>query len=174
MAQGSGDNVHNCNWTSDKQTQKAVTGSNPECIQRGSKLCEGVDHWWAHTSFSLPQNKRGKGGERKRRCNGCCLKAKKKKKKKCSGATCPLPMSHASGVTIGRRVLRQSAFTWPISSRDQPYMEIVSGESFQRRGLVRAATGEGGAKRPQPANHTSNGLKDDRRVSPAETQECCR
>lgn len=41
-------------------------------------------------------------------------------------------------------------------------------------GLVRAAAGGGESKETQPANHTSNRLKDDRRVSSAETQECCR
>lgn len=58
----------------------------------GAKLCEGGDRWRAHTSFSQPQNKTVKGGE-KRQCNGCCLK---QKKEKCSGATCPLPVSHAA------------------------------------------------------------------------------
>lgn len=67
------------------------TGNNPRCIQRGTKIFEGVDHWSAPHLF-LTATKQG-GGKKKRQRNGCCLK---QKKEKCSGATCPLPMSHAA------------------------------------------------------------------------------
>lgn len=70
--------------------------SNPRRFQRGTKLGEGVDHWPAPHLFltATKQNSRGgEGKKKKRQCNGCCLK---QKKEKCSGATCPLPMSHAA------------------------------------------------------------------------------
>lgn len=53
--QDSGDKVHDSNRTSvdlsnqwksrEKQTTRVETGVNPRCIQRGTKLSEGVDHW---------------------------------------------------------------------------------------------------------------------------------
>ncbi|TWW55244.1 hypothetical protein D4764_09G0002930 [Takifugu flavidus] len=39
-------------------------------------------------------------------------------------------------------------------------------------GIGPGCGGGGESKETQPANHTSNRLKDDRRVSSAETQEC--
>lgn len=56
-------------------------------------LSEGVDHWLAPHLFLTAAKQNWSGGGKKRQCNGCCLK---QKKEKCSGATCPLPMSHAA------------------------------------------------------------------------------
>lgn len=57
------------------------------------------------------------------------------------------PYESRSSVAIGRKALRQSVFTWPISNKYQPYMEIISGEFFQREGLDVDAAGEGRAER---------------------------
>lgn len=57
----------------------------------GGKLSEGVDHWLG-PHLCLTATKLGEE-VKERQCNGCCLK---QKKEKCSGSTCPLPMTHVA------------------------------------------------------------------------------
>lgn len=73
--------------------QKGETWNNPRCVQRGTRLSAGVNRWPAAHVFLTATKQTGEEENKKRQCNGCCLK---QKKEKCSEATCPLPMSHAA------------------------------------------------------------------------------
>lgn len=115
------------------------------------------------TPFSMRKNKTGEE-EKKRQCNGNCMK---QKKEKCSGVTCPLPMSHTAPSPLVGGAPRQDASTWPISDVSRPRMQIVSGEFFVWWGLDRASAGGGESIEVQPEGHTSNCMKDDKQVSPA-------
>lgn len=105
------------------------TGYNPHCIQRGDKAVrKGVDHQSGPTPLSHSDTtklKRRSKRWRKRRVKKIEKTMQwlllEQKKEKCRGATCPLPVSHAAAVAIGRGALRPAcshlANRRPVSAR---------------------------------------------------------
>lgn len=128
-------------------------GSNPERIQRGSKLC--VDHWWAHTSFSPPQNKTVKGGEKKD-MQWLLFEAEKKK---CSGATCPLPMSHAVVSPLVGEPWGRALLPGQSASGISPIWKSFQVSSCEGGDWSELRWGEGRAKRPNQRATPQTGWK---------------
>lgn len=68
-------------WDDENRLLETWNGQTHTCFCQRQNKTEEEKKWW------------GGGGKKERQCNGYCLKLKKEK---CSEATSPLPMSHAT------------------------------------------------------------------------------